>query len=129
MDSFNDIVNRRLNVRSKVWVEAEGQPLIGSGKADLLRAIEGAGSINAAAKQLGMDYHRAWGLIDSMEKRLGFKLVVRQRGGVGRGARLTDEARTLLELYETFERRSQHAADRQFEKIFRSQRKGGRNER
>jgi molybdate transport system regulatory protein len=124
MDAFDDLISRRLGVRSKVWVEAEGQPLIGSGKADLLRAIEGAGSIHAAAKQLGMDYHRAWGLIDSMEQRLGFKLVARRRGGAGGGAKLTDEACRLLELYEAFERRSQSAADRQFERIFRGQRKG-----
>ena len=51
-----------------------------------------------------MDYRKAWGLIDSMEKRLNFKLVVRRRGGSARGTSLTHECRRLLELYEEFER-------------------------
>jgi molybdate transport system regulatory protein len=123
VDTFDDFLNRHLQVRSKAWLEAGGFPLIGAGRADLLRAIEDTGSINAAAKRLGMDYRRAWGLIDSMERRLKFRLVVRRRGGTGRGTALTDEARRLLSLFETFERRSQTAIDRQFRAIFSSHRK------
>ncbi len=122
MDTFEEFLSRRIGVRSKVWLEAEGLPLIGSGRADLLRAVERTGSINAAAKQLGMDYRRAWGLVDSMEKRLNFKLVIRRRGGSARGTYLTAEARRLLELYEIFEKRSQSSADRRFREILRSHR-------
>lgn len=123
MDSFDELLNRRIGVRSKVWLEAEGLPLIGSGRAGLLRAVERTGSINAAAKELGMDYRRAWGLIDSMEKRLNFKLVVRRRGGSAKGTSLTAEAYRLLELYEIFERQSQGSANRRFREILRRQRK------
>ncbi|UCD59287.1 MAG: LysR family transcriptional regulator [Candidatus Hydrogenedentota bacterium] len=123
LDRFAHFLNRRIEVRSKVWLEAGGLPLIGSGRADLLRAVERTGSINAAAKQLGMDYRRAWGLIDSMEKRLNFKLVARRRGGADRGTSLTDEARRLLALYEAFEQQSQKSTDRQFRNTFRPQQK------
>jgi molybdate transport system regulatory protein len=111
-------------VRSKIWLEIDGQPLMGSGRAALLRAVENNGSINAAAKALGMDYRRAWGLVDSMEKRLNVRLVVRKRGGAGRGTSLTGDGRMLLALYDKLERRSQEAADRRFDGIFRKAGKG-----
>lgn len=129
MDRFDEFLNRHVGVRSKVWIEADGLPLIGAGRADLLRAVDRTGSINAAAKELGMDYRRAWGLIDSMERRLKFKLVVRRRGGSGRGTSLTDEARRLLDLYEQFNERSQSSTDRQFRRIFRRHQKETKNER
>ncbi len=126
MDAFDEFLQRRIEVRSKVWLEDDGAPLMGAGRAGLLRAVERTGSINAAAKELGMDYRKAWGLIDSMEKRLNFELVIRRRGGPGRGTSLTDECRRLLDLYEAFESRSQGSTDRQFEEIFRPGRKGNR---
>lgn len=123
MDAFDKFLSGRIEVRSKVWLEDKGFPLMGAGRAKLLHAVDRTGSINAAAKELGMGYRRAWGLIDSMEKRLNFRLVVRRRGGSGRGTSLTDEGRRLLELYEKFERRSQDSTNRQFENIFRQGRR------
>ena len=119
MNKFDRFLTQHVEVRSKVWLEENGSPLMGAGRADLLRAVEKTGSINAAAKELGMDYRRAWGLIDSMEKRMKFKLVIRRRGGSARGTSLTDEGNRLVDLYEMLERRSQGSVDRQFHKIFR----------
>jgi molybdate transport system regulatory protein len=118
MNKFDTFLRQHVEVRSKVWLEENGSPLMGAGRADLLRAVERTGSINAAAKELGMDYRRAWGLIDSMEKRLKFKLVIRRRGGSARGTSLTDEGDRLLDLYEMLQRRSHGSIDRQFHKIF-----------
>ena len=118
MNKFDKFLRQHVEVRSKVWLEENGYPLMGAGRADLLRGVEKTGSINAAAKELGMDYRRAWGLIDSMEKRLKFKLVIRRRGGSARGTSLTDEGYRLLDLYELLERRSQSSIDRQFHNIF-----------
>ena len=36
---------------------------MGPGKADLLEAIDRAGSISAAARSIGMSYRRAWMLV------------------------------------------------------------------
>jgi len=119
MKDFDTYILRNIDVRSKVWLEEKGSPLMGMGRAELLRAVERTGSINAAAKELGMNYRRAWGLIDSMEKRLRFRLVVRRRGGSGRGTSLTDEARRLLELFQTFERQAQDSVDQQFREAFK----------
>jgi molybdate transport system regulatory protein len=125
MEKFDEFLAKNARVRSKAWIEDRGRPLIGAGRARLLREIERTGSINAAAKELGMDYRKAWGLIDSMEKRLDFKLVVRRRGGSARGTSLTSECRRLLELYEEFERRSQDSTDREFRCIFPRRGEGG----
>jgi len=128
VDKFDEFLSKQIKVRSKVWLEDKGAPLMGAGRAGLLRAVERTGSINAAAKELGMDYRKAWGLIDSMEKRLRFKLVIRRRGGAGRGTSLTDECRRLLDLYETFECRSQDLTEKQFQEIFRKNRKESNRE-
>lgn len=120
MATFDELLKRAIEVRSKVWLELNGYPLMGAGRAELLRAVERTGSINAAAKELGMDYRRAWGLIDSMEKRLNLKLVNRRRGGAERGTLLTREGQRILELYELFDRQAQRSTDRQFERIFRT---------
>lgn len=119
MNSFMAFLKKNARVRSKIWLETDGLPLMGSGRAELLRAVEKTGSINAAAKTLGMDYRRAWGLIDSMEKRLNVKLVIRTRGGAGRGTALTESCRMLLGLYDRLAQGSQEAADRNFSQIFR----------
>ena len=41
---------------------------IGPGKALLLENIHSAGSISAAARAMGMDYKRAWALLDSINQ-------------------------------------------------------------
>jgi len=67
---------------------------------ELLRAIDDAGSINAAATALGRSYSRAQQRIVELEGAFG-ELVVRERGGAGGGgSRLTDDARDLLSRYD-----------------------------
>jgi molybdate transport system regulatory protein len=68
-----------LQVRSKIWLEIDEEPVFGQGRARLLRLIRKTGSINAAAKAMGISYRKAWTCIDAMEKRLGFPLVIRRR--------------------------------------------------
>lgn len=128
MDKFTGFLRQNIEVRSKVWLEERGSPLMGAGRAELLRAVERTGSINAAAKHLGMDYRRAWGLIDSMEKRLHFRLVIRQRGGSERGTSLTNEGSRLLKLYEALAHQAQDSVDHQFDSIFKQNRKVKKHE-
>ena len=89
-----------IQVRSKIWLEVGGEPVFGRGREDLLHLIQNGNSINAAAKAMGIPYRKAWTYIDSMEKRLGFPLVTRCRGGAGGGASsLTPRAAALLEKF------------------------------
>ena len=94
----------RLQVRSKVWLEVDGAPVFGQGREQLLRQIQVTGSINAAAKLMGIPYRKAWTYLDAMEKRLGYPLVSRQKGGAGGGnSSLTPQALELLEAFETLQ--------------------------
>lgn len=90
-----------IRVRTKVWLELDGQRLIGEGRARLLRLIQETKSINAAAQLMGVSYRRAWAMVKDMEDTLNVPLVEKKRGGVGGGAAiLTPAAVELLERYE-----------------------------
>jgi molybdate transport system regulatory protein len=68
----------------------------------LLQAVDECQSLNAAAKKLNMSYRAAWGRLKKTEKRLGIKLVrVETPGGA---MCLTDEARELIDKFNTLER-------------------------
>jgi molybdate transport system regulatory protein len=91
-----------LQVRSKIWLEIDGEPVFGQGREELLLLIQKTASINAAAKEMGIPYRKAWTYIDTMEKRLGLPLVNRLKGGSGGGeSTLTPQAETLLEKFHT----------------------------
>lgn len=93
-----------LEVRSKIWLEVDGQPVFGQGRDRLLRLVGTSGSINAAAREMGIPYRKAWSYIDAMEKRLGFSLVTRVKGGSGGGeSSLTPQAVALLEKFESLQ--------------------------
>ncbi|GAD52774.1 DNA-binding domain of ModE / Molybdate-binding domain of ModE [Halarchaeum acidiphilum MH1-52-1] len=72
----------------------------GARDAALLRAIDDAGSLNAASERLGRSYSRAHERLGALEDAFG-PLVERTRGGPsGGGTTLTEEARTLLARFE-----------------------------
>lgn len=68
--------------------------------AALLRAIDDAGSLNAAAETLGRSYSRAHKRLARLEEAFG-SLVASRRGGTGGGgSALTDRGRALLVRFE-----------------------------
>ncbi|HVR38862.1 MAG TPA: LysR family transcriptional regulator [Thermoanaerobaculia bacterium] len=85
-------------------VRDDGTIVMGPGKADLLEAIARAGSIRAAAAELGMSYMRAWTLIRTMNAAFRTPLVEKIRGGTDQGgARLTDLGKKVLDAYREME--------------------------
>ena len=85
-------------VRTKLFVATE---TIGIGKIKLLQLVGETGSISAAARQMGMNYRRAWFLIDSMQSGFADPLLLTERGGKARGgASLTPLATELIHRYE-----------------------------
>lgn len=108
-----------LQVRSKIWLEVEGAPLLGDGRERLLRLIDELGSINAAARRMGLTYRRAWGYVQAMEDKLATPLVLREKGGVGGGSSaLTPEARMLLDKFERLRQGLNQIIDEKFAEIF-----------
>ncbi|MBC8413566.1 MAG: LysR family transcriptional regulator [Nitrospira sp.] len=111
-----------MQIRSKIWLEVDGEPVLGSGRQALLRGIEEFGSINKAAKNINISYRKALGYISSMEQRTGKIMVHRQAGGLnGGGAKLSEDARMLLKKFNKLERGVNKMLDQKFAKVFDSQ--------
>lgn len=107
-----------LQVRSKIWLEMNEEPVFGQGREYLLRLIQKTGSINAAAKAMGISYRKAWTYIDAMEKRLGFPLVIRRKGGAGGGESvLSPQAATLLEKFHALQEDFNNMVNSKFIKL------------
>ena len=64
-----------MKVKFKIWIEQDGNVAFAEGRRMLLEAVERLGSLNAAAKELGMSYRAAWGKIKATEKALGPETV------------------------------------------------------
>ena len=81
------------------WSE-EDDPLIA-----LLEAIEAGGSINSAAKAMGISYKAAWERIETINNLSPTPLIERRTGGSGGGGTaLTDEGRQFLARATLFRR-------------------------
>ncbi len=88
----------------KVTLVLNSGSRIGPGKAALLESIESTGSISAAARAMGMDYKRAWTLIDSLNQAFTSPAVERATGGTGGGgAVLTELGSDLVARYRKLE--------------------------
>jgi len=91
-----------MRICHKIWLECDGMVVFGKGREELLRAIDEMQSLSGAARKLGMSYRAAWGKLRASEQRLGVKLVT--NSGRGKGMQLTNEARVLLDKFDTLER-------------------------
>jgi len=89
-------------IKSRIWIEADGNILLGEGRVRLLKAIEEEGSLSKAAKSLGMSYKKALSLIDAVNKRAEKPVTTSSIGGKGGGgAELTTYGKSLVEAFET----------------------------
>ena len=117
------MIQQVMEIKSKLWIEINGEPVFGEGRKILLQAIADFGSINQAAKETNISYRRAWSYIKFMEERLAVKLVERRAGGKhGGGASLTGAARELIEKYERLQEGIDELVDKKFNRIFGDQR-------
>jgi len=84
----------------RVWVERQGQVILGQGRLDLLEWIDRCHSISAAARQMGISYRHAWVLVQEVNAAAGQPLVEAATGGKhGGGARLTPDGRRAVGLF------------------------------
>ena len=87
---------------------------LGPGKADLLDAVEQAGSISAAARDMGMSYRRAWILIEALNRDFKEPLVETSAGGSGGGgARVTAAGQEALRRYRAMEYKASAAVKKE----------------
>ena len=110
-----------MKLKTKVWIEKDGELIFGSGKTLILKTIAQTGSINKAAEKIDMSFRRAWSYIHAIEERIGSPMVVKVKGGKhGGGAVLTAYAKELLQKFERLERDIRVFADKRFKEIFYS---------
>ena len=108
-----------LRVRSKTWLEVDGQPFLGDGRYRLLMAVQRNGSINAAAKDLGISYRKAWAQLQALEEICPLPLLERRTGGRGGGETLlTPQALELMKRFEFLRRQVNLEADRIYAECF-----------
>ncbi|MGD0960034.1 MAG: TOBE domain-containing protein [Methylomonas sp.] len=75
-----------------------------NGMFDLLRAIDDCGSINQAAKRLGLSYKTAWTIIERANNQSPKTLIASETGGAkGGGTCLTQSGRILLDMFAKLE--------------------------
>ncbi len=105
-------MGRRVAVR--VHLESdEGDALVGKGRSRLLGLVHATGSISAAAREMGMSYRNAWGVLREVASAAGGPVVESERGGARGGrTRLTQLGLELLAEYSRAEEAIEEEARR-----------------
>ena len=95
------LTNNKNKLLFKLWLEHEGEPVLGKGGAEILETIKEVESISKAAKKVGMSYRYVWNYLAKIERTLGEPVVETFKGGSrgGGGAILTELGERLLRDY------------------------------
>lgn len=89
-------------LKLKIWLERDGRFVVSEGRAKLLRKIKETGSLSKAAKEMGMSYRHAWGVVQRISKSAGGEVVRSVRGGRKGGVtQLTPYGEEILREYES----------------------------
>ncbi len=91
--------------------ETESSSVFGRGIASLCLGVRDTGSLNAAAKSMGMAYSKAWRIIKDTEAALGTQLLYRNGA---HGSQLTEDCEKLLAIYQAIGDSAQKLAEEQY---------------
>lgn len=87
-------------VNGSLWVEGDGARFFGPGPVELLELIEKTGSINKAAKAMGMSYKKAWEMVSRLNGLTAEPFVVTSIGGEdGGGSTISQGAKEMIAWY------------------------------
>lgn len=107
---------RAVAVRSKIWIETEGEMLFSRGRMLLLRAIDTHGCMHKAACETGISYLQAWRTVRILGNFLERKLVAKLSDHAT--VYLTEDARDFLARYTLMEEIVVGFTDRTFGELF-----------
>ena len=114
---MSDLANLKPTIRLSIMnPDAESGSLFGRGIASLCLGVRETGSLNAAAKGMGMAYSKAWRIIKDTEAALDLQLL--DRDGA-HGSDLTEAGNKLLDTYLAIEEKLQKEAEELFEAAFK----------
>jgi molybdate transport system regulatory protein len=109
-----------LKPHHKLWLDWDGAFLMGPRYLHFLDAVDRTGTIRAAGREVGWSYRTCLNRMREMERVLGAKVLATTRGGSSRGgARLTPQARRLVQLFARWRREAVRLSDVAFRKIMR----------
>ncbi len=94
--------------------KSESSSVFGRGIANLCEGVREKGSLNAAAKSMGMAYSKAWRIIKDTEDSLGVQLLIRDGA---HGSVLTKEGSELLDVYLSINDKLSKEALKLYEKL------------
>ena len=105
-------------IKSRIWIEADEDVLLGEGRVKLLKAIEKNGSLSKAAKSINLSYKKAWTMIDCVNKSAKKPVIESSIGGKGGGgATLTEYGKELIKAFDEINKNCWSHLDQQIEKI------------
>ena len=94
---INNTKTDKPGIRLKVYVRED---MVGGEKLELLKIVGETGSISSAAKIMGLDYKRAWFLLDTLQRCFKNPLFLTNRGGGSSGGTsLTELGTQLIEKF------------------------------
>ncbi len=89
-------------VSGSLWIEGNGTRFWGPGPVELLEHIEATGSINQAAKEMGMSY-KSLGDCEPAQRYDYRSLVITATGGEkGGGSSISPEAKQMITYHHLF---------------------------
>ena len=94
--------------------DSKSNSVSGRGIANLCNGVRERGSLNAAAKDMGMAYSKAWRIIKDTEAALDVQLL--NRDGA-HGSELTEEGSRILDTYIAINNRLQAEAQQLFAEL------------
>jgi len=91
-----------MQLNYKFWIENGNRgSILGEGKWQLLKAIRDTGSLKAAVDEMGYAYRQTWENLKKIEKKLGFQLIEKSRGGASGGQTvLTAKGIALVNFFD-----------------------------
>lgn len=108
--------NLRLDLQINIGME---ELFLNTENVQLLDMIGQTGSIQNACACMHISYSKGWKAVNTMERQLGFPVVLRVAGGLeGGGSSLTERGAELLVCYRSFHREVSETARRLFDEHF-----------
>jgi len=88
-----------MNVDFKLLIVHDGDAIISKGKYTLLKEVKNSGSLNSAAKSMGLSYKKAFSYIKNIEEKIGEKVLIRTPG---KASKLSPKGEEIIKMYDFF---------------------------
>nr|WP_320115903.1 TOBE domain-containing protein [uncultured Desulfuromonas sp.] len=101
-------IDETVGLTGHLWLQKADKPFVGQDRIRLLEKIDQLGSMNKAAKSLGISYRSAWDAVNLINNLSDAPLVEKASGGKGGGgAYLTESGRDLVRKYQFLQQEHQ----------------------